>query len=150
MPRRHVLAALLAVALAAVLPARGVDSASAAEPSEGRTVVAAMFSSGFCPSCRILNPRLNAVLPEYEGTPLEFVKFDQTFSMIRGGRLRTLAETHRVEQIYDELKGRTGFVALVDPRDQQVIEIVTIRYHEDDIRAAFDRALETVNLREIS
>lgn len=149
MIRRNALTLVIIAAALAFVVWPGATR-GAAEPSEERTVVAAMFFSNFCASCRVLDPRINAVLPEYADTPLDFVKLDQTLSMVRGGRIQALAEAHGIEDVYAELKGGTGFVALIDPRDQQVIEIVTVRYREDDIRDAFDRAIAVVAHREIS
>lgn len=146
--RRFTAPALFAALILAVAVWPGA-SRGVAEPSAQRTVVAAFFSSNFCTACRILDPRVADVLPEYEGRPLDFVKFDQTLSLIRSRGLRATAERHGIADVYDQLAGQTGFVALIDPRDQQVIEIVTIRYDRDHIREAFDRALATAATREV-
>jgi len=147
--RRFATPALIAVAVLA-LAIWPMASRGSAEPNADRTVVAAFFSSNFCTACRILDPRVSDVLPEYADTSLQFVKLDQTLSMVRSGALREQAAAHGISDVYAQLKGRTGFVALIDPRDQQVIEIVTIRYDRDHIREAFDRALLTVATREVS
>ncbi|MGD2131201.1 MAG: hypothetical protein PVI23_00300 [Maricaulaceae bacterium] len=148
MLRRALFPAFLALAVAAVAFWPG-PSQGQTEPSEDRTVVAAFFSSNFCAACRILEPRLADVLPDYEDRPIDYVKLNQTFSVVTGGRIRDLAERHGVGELYDDLKGATGLVALVDPRDGQVIEIITVDYGRENIRDAFDRALMTVNAREI-
>ena len=148
MARRFAFPGLLALAVLALAVWPGATR-GAAEPSEQRTVVAAMFFSNFCGPCRILDPRLDDVLAIYDDPALDFVKLDQSFSLVTGRRTAELAERHGISGVYEQLQGQTGFVALIDPRDEQVIEIVTIQYSRDDIRDAFDRAVATVNTREI-
>ncbi len=111
------------------------------EVKEDRAVVAAMFFSNFCASCKILDPKITAVRPEFLERPIDFVKFNQSYSALNAGELRAIAEAHGIPEIYDTYAGQTGFMVLVDPESQGIIEIVTVGYSESDIRRALERAL---------
>ncbi len=118
-----------------------------AEPSPARSddaqpVVAAMFYSGFCASCRVLEPRIEAVRDDYADQPVTFIRFDKTWSALGGGdRRAALAQDHGMAEIWERHKGGQGFMLLVDPGAQEVLAMVTIRHSERDIRALLDAAL---------
>ncbi|MCG8442664.1 MAG: hypothetical protein MI723_12740 [Caulobacterales bacterium] len=103
--------------------------------------MAAMFSSGFCAACRIMNPRVNSVKAEFEGRAVEFITFDQTASLVTGRRLERLAADKGVSEAWDSHRGGTGFLLLIDPADGRVVDRLTISSSADDIRARIHTAL---------
>lgn len=116
--------------------------AAVEETAEPR-LVAAMFRSSWCSSCRILEPRIEDIRPDYEDSAVEFIKFD--FTLGRRGGLRERAEEEGIVDLFDQLEGRTGFLVLMDRETGQVFEIVTMAYDRDNIRAALDRWLGVVD-----
>ena len=116
------------------------DTAAQAEAVDERPrLVAAMFRSSWCASCRIIEPRIEDVREDYEDAAVEFIRFD--FTLGRRGGLRERAEEAGISEVFLELEGRTGFMLLIDRETGQVFEAVTTAYDRENIRAALDRWL---------
>lgn len=107
--------------------------------AERPRLVAAMFRSSWCSSCRILEPRVDDVRADYGDDAIEFIRFD--FTMGRREALHERADEAGIADLYTRLEGRTGFMVLMDRETGQVFEIITIAYDRDQIRAALDRWL---------
>ncbi|WP_339741762.1 thioredoxin domain-containing protein [uncultured Maricaulis sp.] len=118
---------------------RGDWAAQAEAVEERPRLVAAMFRSSWCGACRILEPRIDDVRPEYADAAIEFIRFD--FTLGQRERVRELAVEADITELYDELVGRTGFLVLMDRETGTVFEIITTNYDRDHIREAFDRWL---------
>lgn len=114
-------------------------TAQAAAVEERPRLVAAMFRSSWCASCRIIEPRIDDVREDYEDAAVEFIRFD--FTLGRRGELRERAEDAGISDVFLQLEGRTGFMLLIDRETGQVFEAVTTSYDRDNIRAALDRWL---------
>lgn len=140
---RTLAAAVLLAAAPLSAQAQSVEPVAPSTPEAAaeRPIKAVMFYSGVCGACRVLDPRINAVKGEFDGRAVEFVRFDQTFSLFRGGALDAQAETAEVEDVWARYKGGTGFMAIVDAATGAEIDIVIVRHSKDDIRAAIERAL---------
>jgi thiol-disulfide isomerase/thioredoxin len=100
-------------------------------------LVAAMFRSSWCSSCRIIEPRIDDVKDEYEDAAIDFIRFD--FTLGQRGQLRERAIDEGIVDLYDQLVGRTGFMVLMDRETGTVFEIVTMAYDRQHIREALDR-----------
>ncbi|MBR9835984.1 MAG: hypothetical protein GYB42_12560, partial [Alphaproteobacteria bacterium] len=96
-----------------------------------------------CSSCAVLDPKLRDVVPGFDGRAVEFTKFD--FSIGQPDRLLDKAAALGIEQVYLENKGRTGFMALIDRRDQRVVAIISMRDTQDAIRDKIETAIKTVS-----
>lgn len=119
-----------------------LDPASAF--TDGRAnLVGATFYSAWCSSCAVLDPKLRDVVPDFDGRAVEFTKFD--FSIGQPDNLTDKAEALGIAQVYVENKGRTGFMALIDRRDQRVVTIISMRDSKDDIRNKIEAAIKTVS-----
>lgn len=130
------------IALAALIFTALPAAAQDAEPaSADRPVVAMMFLSDFCAACRVLEPRIEAIEPAFEGRPIEFVRFDQTMSLLTRGRLNRLAEEHGVAAAWEARRGGTGFVVLVDPANGAELDMLTIRLEPEEMYHRIERAL---------
>ncbi len=130
-------------AFAALVFLSATAQAQEAEPArEDQPVVAVMFFSSFCAACRVLDPRIEDVEPDFAGRPVEFLRLNQTWSMFNREELDALAEEHGVSRIWEARRGQTGFVALVDPADGDVLDILTVRETRDQITRAIERALQ--------
>ncbi len=122
----------------------GAAQDSATAFTDGRpNLVAVTFYSAWCSSCAVLEPKLRQVAPKFEGRAVEFAKFD--FSMGQPDSLGDKAKALGVEQVYLANKGATGFMALVDRRDQGVIAIITMGQSTDAIRKSIEAAIATAS-----
>lgn len=137
--------ALVVLALLGVFLAPNFMRADWAEQAQAQTVqerprlVAAMFRSSWCGACRILEPRVDDVRPDYADAPVDFIRFD--FTLGQRERVRELAVEADITELYDRLVGRTGFLVLMDRETGTVFEIVTTNYDREHIREAIDRWL---------
>ena len=107
-------------------------------------VVAASFVSAWCSSCKILEPRLADVIPEFSDQPIKFVKLDFTFG--QRDEIQKQAEAEGVGKIYPQFKGATGFTVLVDRDTGEIIEILTINHSKKAMRAAIAQAVAQASL----
>ena len=121
--------------------AQASSIASPTITAQEQPVIAAMFYSNWCGACQILDPRIEAVKPAFAGHNVDFVKFDFSYALVRGKAIKALAEEKGIANIYAKNKGRTGFMLLIDPVTQTVMDIVTIRDSKEAIAAKLQRSL---------
>lgn len=123
-------------------PVGPADPAAIAAVTDERPVVVAMFYSGFCSACQILDPKVDAVKPEFADRPVTFVTFDKTFSALGGGDDRAaMAAELGITDAYEKNKGKQGFALIIDPASGQTLSMLTMRNSEEDIRAELNRVL---------
>jgi len=116
-------------------PATGADYVYEGEPQ----VVAVTFSSAWCSACKILEPRLADVIPEFADAPVKFVKLDFTFG--QRPELQELAEREGLGEIYPRFKGATGFTLLIDKDTGEILDNLTMNYSKSAMRAAIAQAV---------
>lgn len=135
-----VFAAVLVIGVS-VFALSGRSSAISADYTfEGEPeVVAASFVSAWCSTCKILEPRLAKIVPDFADKPIKFVEFDFTFGQREEIALR--AEEEGVGAIYPQFEGATGFTVLVDHDTGEIIDILTISYSPSAMRAAIAQAI---------
>ena len=130
----------LAVAVAAFILFGRPSLRSVAAPYEGEPeVIAASFTSAWCSACKILEPRLASVIPDFRQKPVKFVELDFTFGQQKD--IRAAAKADGFEAVYDRFKGATGFTLLIDRDTGDIIDTLTISYSEKAMRAAIANAL---------
>lgn len=115
--------------------ATGADYALDREPE----VVAVTFASAWCSSCKILEPRLAAVISDFANEPVKFVELDFTFG--QRAEIEELARAEGLADIYPRFKGATGFTLLVDKDTGEIIDTLTIDHSKAAMRAALAQAL---------
>ena len=102
-------------------------------------IIAATFSSAWCSSCKILEPRLAKVIPEFSDKPVKFVEFDFTFG--QRAEIADQAAAVGLSTIYPQFKGATGFTVLVDAQSEEIIDILTINHSSKAMRAAIAQSI---------
>ncbi len=111
-----------------------------ADLEDAPRVIGLLFYADWCGSCKVLDPKLEAVTPEFADQPILFTRVDLTDADTQVG-----AEQHArdlgLEDIYAEHEGRTGFMLLVDAREKRVLGRLTHNQSEGDIRQAISQAL---------
>ncbi len=122
-------------ALSGRTSATGADYALDREPE----VIAATFSSAWCSACKILEPRLAKVIPDFADKPVKFVELDFTFGQREEVEAKARAEG--LAEIYPRFEGATGFTLLVDRETGEIIDRLTVDYSQSAMRSALARAL---------
>lgn len=105
-------------------------------------IIAATFSSAWCSSCKILEPRLAKVAPQFSDTPVKFVKLDFTFG--QRGEVAELAKAEGLGDIYPQYEGATGFTLLVDADTGEIVDSLTINHSPAAMKAAIAQAVASV------
>ncbi|MCF6294029.1 MAG: thioredoxin domain-containing protein [Robiginitomaculum sp.] len=104
-------------------------------------LLAVMFYSNWCGACLILDPKIEMVKPVFKDRPVDFVKFDFSFALVRGKALQALADEKNLSEIYQNNKGKTGFMLLVNPVSAQVLDVITMNDSANDIAIKLDHYL---------
>ncbi len=107
--------------------------------AEKPEIIAATFSSAWCSSCKILEPRLETVVPDFADKPVKFVKLD--FTLGQRGAVAEKAKREGLGDVYPDYKGATGFTLLVDADTGEVVDSLTIRHSEKAMRTAIAQAI---------
>lgn len=135
-----IFAAIIALGIGSfVLNGRG--AASHAEYTLERTpeVIAVTFTSAWCSACKIIEPRLAKVIPQFSQQPVKFVEIDLTFG--QRDEINEQARRDGVLDIYRQYKGATGFTLLVDATTGDVIDSLTINHSRAAMRAAISQSI---------
>lgn len=134
-----IVAVVIGIAVAVAVSSRN-RSVSIEQSAVGAPqLIAASFTSAWCSSCRILEPRLAEAMPAFKDSPIEFVEFDFTFGETEA--LAARAAEQGLARVYDANKGATGFTVLVDARSGEIIDTLTMNFSVADIKGALKRAL---------
>lgn len=102
-------------------------------------VVAATFYATWCSPCRVLEPRLSDVIPEFADKPVKFVKLDFTFG--KRDEVEALAKGEGLADVYRKFGGASGFTLLVDRETGEVIDMLTMDHSSRAMRAAIAQAV---------
>lgn len=101
--------------------------------------IAILMYADWCGSCKVLDPKIKAVQPEFERGNILFVRFDLTNEATRH-QSDLLAQALGVEELYRRNAGKTGYLTIVDRTSGQSIERITKDQSEADIRASLRKA----------
>jgi hypothetical protein len=135
------LALIVIAAMVAARPFAQTAASDVVQPSRGAPeVIAATFSSAFCPACAVLKPKLARVLPRFADKPIAFVEFDYTIADRKA--LRAKAEALGIAPIYEAAAGATGYTVLIDAQSGLVLDTLTQNFSEKALEAALARALD--------
>ncbi|MBL1431364.1 MAG: hypothetical protein COA60_007655 [Robiginitomaculum sp.] len=122
-------------------PERQVEQEQVKAVETDQPLLAVMFYSNWCGACLILDPKIEAVKPVFKDRPVDFVKFDFSFALVRGKALQALAKEKNLSEIYQNNKGKTGFMLLVNPVSSQVLDVITMDDSANDIAIKLDNYL---------
>lgn len=134
-----VAAAVMLVPAAAVVGVKMRTPHVSAAYSGAPELIAASFVSAWCASCKILEPRLAKVMPNFAGSPVKFEELDFTFGATPQLAERAAADGYAV--VYSRYAGATGFTLLIDRESGEVLDKLTMSDTEQTIRARIDSAL---------
>lgn len=126
--------ATLALALSA-LPLAAEEKAQ--EPK----VIGLLMYSDTCASCKVLDPKLDAVKRDFADKPILFTRADQTDDFTKH-QSALHAKLLGVADIYAEQAGKTGYMLLIDAKDKKVLGKLMKTQSEEELKAAIHAALK--------
>lgn len=126
---------LLLAACAALTP----FTLSAMEPAAPKAY-GLLFYSDTCGSCKVLDPKIEAVKADYLGKPLLFVRFDHS-NAATSNQAALLADAIELEQVYSDQEKKSGYMLLVDADSKEVVGKLTRDLTEEQIKEELDKAL---------
>jgi len=132
---QSILAATTIIGLLGLTQAQALESA---KPE----VVGLMFYSDTCGSCKILDPKIESVKKDYTAKPILFATLDHSNEGSKN-QAALLAEALGLAEIYAAQEKASGFMLLINPQSGEVITKLTRDMSEADIKAAFDKALQS-------
>lgn len=118
---------LILLSMSFLAPAHGDDSPTP-------EFIAVKMYADWCRSCKILDPRLSQVQPEFTGGNILFVRFDFTDDKTIH-QSSMLAGTLGLDRLYAMNARKTGYLAVVDRATGNVVERITKDHSEQEIRA---------------
>lgn len=119
----------LLAAVLALLLSTGLHATTVPTPK----VLAVLMYADWCASCKVLDPKLQAVRPEFEQSDILFLRFDFTDegTTFQSGML---AQTLGLAELYERNGGRTGYMVLVDRTSGEVMAMIRAQNSEAEIR----------------
>jgi thiol-disulfide isomerase/thioredoxin len=132
---------LLKTILATVALVGITNLATAAEPVEPK-VVGLMFFADTCASCKVLDPKIQAVKAEYVEQLILFATFDHSNDVTKV-QAAMLAAALGVGDIYKAQEKASGFLILVDAKTKQPVGKLTRDMSEEDIKTEINKALKS-------
>ncbi|MEM1223508.1 MAG: thioredoxin domain-containing protein, partial [Verrucomicrobiota bacterium] len=105
-------------------------------------VLALMFYSESCGSCKILDPKVKAVKENYLTKPILFATFDHS-NPASINQAALLAEGLDVEKIYNAQQKASGFMLIIDAESNEILAKLNREMSEAEIKASLDQALES-------
>lgn len=106
-------------------------------------VIGVKMDAEWCGKCKVLNPKLNNVLPEFKDEEILFLKFNMTDDFtIQQSAL--LAERLNLSQLFEEHKGSTGYMVLLNADTGEVLHTLRSDQSEEELIADISETLDSV------
>ncbi|TVR35348.1 MAG: thioredoxin [Balneolaceae bacterium] len=104
------------------------------------SIIAVKMDADWCGKCKVMNPKLDAVMPEFKDEPVLFVKFNMTdeFTTRQAG---FLADRLNLKSLFNEHKGQTGYVVLIDANSGEPLKTLQSDLSETQIKAEIQSVL---------
>jgi thiol-disulfide isomerase/thioredoxin len=120
----------------------GITNLATAADSVEPKVVGLMFFADTCASCKVLDPKIQAVKGEFVDQPILFATFDHSNDATKV-QAAMLATALGVGDIYKAQEKASGFLILVDAKTKQPIAKLTRDMSEEDIKTELNKALKS-------
>jgi len=106
----------------------------------GPEFLAVTFYADWCGSCKVLDPRVEAVKKEFAGENILFTRVDHTDDFTQE-QSKLFANLLGIGSIYEEHAPATGFLLLIDMDTNEVLDRLTREDDEEAIKAKIRQAL---------
>ena len=124
-----------------MLPLTATDSlALSSKNSDEISVIAVKMDAEWCGKCKVMNPKLEAIMPSFKDESILFLKLNMTdeFTTQQAG---FLAERLQLTDLFNEHKGRTGYMVLVDAKTGKTLKTLSSKLSEDELVAEIKAVL---------
>lgn len=107
------------------------------------SVIGVKMDADWCGKCKVMNPKMDSVMPEFMDDDILFVKFNMTdeFTTRQAG---LLAERLNLASLFEEHKGSTGYMVLLNADTGEVLHTLQSDQSEDELIGDIRSTLETV------
>ncbi len=129
--------------LTAALIAPGA-SALAQDESKPK-VIGLLFYADWCASCKVLEPKLDAVKKGFADRPVLFTRVDMTDDYTKS-QSKLLAGALELGSIYADNAPKTGYMLLINASDKKVLGKLDKTQSEEQIKANIAAALSPASL----
>jgi len=116
-------------------------TASHAEEAKAE-VVGLLFYADWCGSCKVLDPKLEAVKPDFADAPILFTRVDATDAFTKH-QSALFASRIGLSKIYEENASSTGFMLLIDADSGKVLDKLVKTQTEAQLRSSIQKALQS-------
>lgn len=104
-------------------------------------LIGLLMYADWCQSCKVLEPNLNEVKREFQDKGVLFTRFDLTDEFTTE-QSRIFASWIGFNKIFEENRGRTGYMLLVEPQSNKVVGKLLKTQTPGELRSAIETALE--------
>ena len=97
----------------------------------------------WCGKCKAMDPKLTNVKPEFEGEDILFMRFDMTndFTIEQSAKL---AQRLNLASLFEEHKGSTGYMVLINAETGVVLRTLTSDQSEEELLHDIRSTIESV------
>ncbi|MEX0771236.1 MAG: thioredoxin family protein [Balneolaceae bacterium] len=126
-----VLSFILTLILIAVIPRD--SAAQTTSGAESPALIGVKMDAEWCPKCKVMNPKLEEVMPEFQGEDILFLKFNMTddFTIYQTS---LLAKRLGLTELFEQHKGQTGYMVIVDAHTHEVIKRLNSDLSEEELK----------------
>ena len=103
-------------------------------------LIAVTLYADWCPGCKELKPKLDAVMGAADEQPCLFVKLDQTDKESRQAEF--LLAALGLGDLWKEHAGKTGYTLLVEPKSKQVVATFQANQSVEAMKSALAAAIK--------
>jgi hypothetical protein len=112
------------------------------QSTETPKIIGLLMYSDTCASCKVLEPKLNAIKKDFTGQPILFTRVDQSNDFTKHQSV-LYSSLLGVQQIYAEQGGKTGYMLLIDTKDKKVLGKLIKTQSEAELKATIESALKS-------
>lgn len=103
---------------------------------------AVLFYADWCGSCKAMDPKLKEARASLVDEPILFVTFDMTNEETKK-QSAMLASAIDLEEHFGKNDGKTGFLLVIDPEGNEVVETITKEDSAEAIRSKLTQATKS-------
>lgn len=135
---KRLLTGLLTVFLLALTS--NIATAQQQKSAEKPQVVGVLMYADWCSKCKQLDPKLSEVQPQFENQSILFTRFDMTDDFTTG-QSGKLAGMLGLSALFQEHKGSTGYMVLLDAQTNKVLTTLKHDQSEEELKQEIESVL---------